>query len=1062
MGNLTDEMNMHCPQTLESVVELRLLASVPTQIVSPQASKPVMGLAQDSLLGICLLSQRKDLTQQEMMKLICSVSAFHESLSSPIMSIPDPRWTSQQLISLFMPQITYKKDPRPAGQAGPPGPVVVSPSDLPLALETQIAEEKRGRFEVVAGQVKAGIFDSNTVGKKNGSLFHIAWDDYGPIACRDLFNDMSFAANMWLQIQGFSCGISDCIIPQADLRKITEAIKDARLKASDLIEMAKLGRPPKGENIYSFKKDFAKKILEVMGKCRTVVEEQTTKSIRPDNSINTMIQCGSKGSKNNMSQIVGMLGQQEIDASWIENQIYRRTLPHFCKDDLRPDAHGFIESSFMTGLNPAEYWFHAQEGRIGVISKAIKTADTGYIQRKLIKILEDLHVCYDGTVRNANNMIIETVYGSDGFDASYLETQSMFFINYNMEKLCVEFKHYDVDEERLKSSLTAESYAQFTRSAERYQLLDEEFQQIVTYYRYLKENVPRHLIYPEVRCPVNFKRLILNTINQFKLADQVTTDLNPVYIVTQLKSLRDRLVIDPSKERNFMSTVIFNSLLSIYLSSKSLIYKHHLSKEAFDHLIELIYMGFMRSLVHPGENVGIIAAQSLGEPTTQMALSTLHYTGQGSRANISRGTPRLKELLAASRHPKTRSLTIYVDEDYFIQTATNDKMTADEVKETNLDRISQIGADIEYTVLRDLLRRTEIFYDPLNHASCIHEDQEFIDSYYDLLPESEKESLSELHWLLRLEFDPEAMMRKHIPMFLVEQKINEAMDQAHTVIVSDDNAQKLVCRIKVECPSADVDPINYVREIEYKLMSIQIKGIKGIDQCFVNSSKKDITLPNGTVVSPLGSEKDYEEAKKRYNYLKYYLNTNGANLIDVLPLPHIDIYQTVSNDVWEIYELYGIEAARKSIIDEINMLLEFNGTYIQDRHINLLVDAMTNQGSVVSVDRHGVNKTESGPLHRASFEETTAQLTSASLFSEVDPMTGVSANIMFGQFIQTGTNAFRIALDLDKLKKQKVPEQPLVLQQRQVAHVAEPLDLTKLCLPENFDFDFKLGGVAPQ
>lgn len=304
-------------------------------------------------------------------------------------------------------------------------------------------------------------------------------------------------------------------------------------------------------------------------------------------------------------------------------------------------------------------------------------------------------------------------------------------------------------------------------------------------------------------------------------------------------------------------------------------------------------------------------------------------------------------------------------------------------------------------------------------------------------------------------------MRKHIPMFLVEQKINDALrQQTHTVIVNDDNAQKLICRIKVECPSPDVDPINHVREIEYALMNIQIKGIEGIDQCFVASSKKDIVLPNGTIVSPLGSEKDYEEAKKRYNYLRYYINTNGSNLIDVLPLPHIDIYQTVSNDVWEIYELYGIEAARKSIVDEINILLEFNGTYIQERHINLLVDAMTNQGNVVSVDRHGVNKTESGPLHRASFEETTAQLTNASIFNEVDPMTGVSANIMFGQFIQTGTNAFRIALDLDKLKKQKTPEQPLMVQQKQTVQVSEPLDLTQLCLPENFDFDFKVGGHA--
>jgi DNA-directed RNA polymerase II subunit RPB1 len=242
-------------------------------------------------------------------------------------------------------------------------------------------------------------------------------------------------------------------------------------------------------------------------------------------------------------------------------------------------------------------------------------------------------------------------------------------------------------------------------------------------------------------------------------------------------------------------------------------------------------------------------------------------------------------------------------------------------------------------------------------------------------------------------------------------------------------------------------------------MDLEIKGIKGVQQCWVNTVKKDIVLPDGRIISPFDANKDdYEEALKKHNNLRYLIDTNGKNLIDVLTLPNVDTYNTVSNDVWEIYQLYGIEAARKCIVSEINQLLEYNETYIQERHVSLLVDVMTNQGTLVSVDRHGVNKTDSGPLHRASFEETTTQITNASIFNEVDLMTGVSGNIMFGQFIPTGTNAFKISLDIEKIKQQTPAKQDIIVPQRRevIRKPVETLDLTDLCADVNFEFTFKL------
>jgi len=1006
---------MHVPSTLESVAELKYLTSVPTQIVSPQASKPVMGLVQDSLLGIYLLSQCTKITLEEMMRLICSTSNYSENLPAHLPN--NPRWTAQQLMSMFLPQIAYKK----------------------------------GNVEIMGGQMLSGILDSTTVGKKNNSLFHITWNDFGPNATKDLFNNLSFTANTWLQMQGFSCGISDCIIPTSELDKVQALIKQYKGTASDTIQNAKLGEIPKGNDPYTYKRDFPKNMIVLMNKCRKEIEELTEKNISSTNQIGVMVTCGSKGNKTNISNIMSMVGQQEIEGNWIENQLYRRTMPHFYKDDLRPESHGFIENSFMTGFNPIEYFYHAQEGRIGIITKAIKTAETGYIQRKLVKIMEDLRICYDGTVRNANNMLIQTVYGNDGFDACYMESQNMYFINYNMDRMVSKFKHLENDDERLKASLTPEAYRSFHQQGG-YTQIENEFKQILDYHKYLKINVPASYVEPDVKAPINFKRMILNTSNRFNLSQEVIADLDPIYVANQVAGLREKMVVDPIESINYVSTILMNSLMAIYLSSKVLIYEYKFNRVAFDSLIETVYATFLKSLVNPGDNVGIQGAQSLGEPTTQMALNTFHYTGQGSKANIARGTPRLKELLGLSRKPKTPSMSIHIYQDYFDQRASHLS------KEINSDRLGKIGADIEYTILRDLLVRTEIYYDDNDFVTCVSDDQEFIDSYYDLLPEEERDTAN-YRWLIRMEFDREMIMRKHIPMYVIENCLTKELGDSgrkimNKVIVSDDNAQKLICRIKIEKSDVD-DPINYLRELETKLLATEIKGIAGVDKCLPNTYKKEISLPNGVIVSPYDSKELYEDATKNYNNLRYILETNGTNLIKVLCLPNIDIYKTVSNDVWEIYELYGVEAARKCIITEIAQLLEYNETYIQERHISLLVDVMTNQGTLVSVDRHGVNKTDSGPLHRASFEETTAQLTNASIFNEVDNMTGVSGNIMFGQFIPTGTNSFKIALDVEKIKKQVIPKQDLAKPKTDIA-VTEEVDLTDFCSDEALDFVFKL------
>jgi DNA-directed RNA polymerase II subunit RPB1 len=1028
-----DEMNMHIPQSYEAINELRFLAAVPYQIVSPQASAPVMGLVQDSLLGSNLLtSDGVTLNLQQMMRLIGWINCYDGKIPRPMAG---NLWTSQQLVSLFLPNISFKED----------------------------------TVEIVGGDMRSGVLGKDTLGAKNNSLFHITWNDHGPSATQDLFNNISNVAKEWLLYRGFSTGISDCVTTPEVNQSVKKIIRETKEKAIREIEKVNLGTSEKISDPQTIKAEFPSHMITLLNDGRREAENLTYDQLNKNNSnsINTMVKAGSKGNKTNIVQVVSLLGQQEVEGSWIPEQYYRRTLPHFHKDNLSPEAHGFVENSFMDGLTPTEYWFHAQAGRVGVISRAIKTAETGYIQRKLIKAMEDLRVCYDGTVRNANNIIIQTVYGNDGFDTLFHESQKIGFLNYNMTKLQKQYKHLLNENESLRQILTVSAYKEYQQHKNNEKELQDEFDQILEYYSYLKTNVFSTMIPSTVKCPVNFNRLILRVTSQFNLKGNLLADIDPVYIVKQVRDLRRQIVVtrdakqDPDSHINKLSTIIFNSLLSTNLSSKNLIYYHRFNKVAFDFLLKEIYLGFLKSLINPGEAVGVISAQSIGEPCTQLTLDTFHNTGVGSKANVSRGVPRIRELMSLSRNPKTPSLTVQIEDRYFDELRRKNKDL--EIEKLTIKACldaDKLAAEMEYTTLEDLLVRAEIYYDENDNKTCIIEDQEFIDSYYALLPKTE---ISNIPWLLRLEFNRESIMNKHIPMSLIEYKLRNALasnEIEHSVIVSDDNACKLICRIKIKknTLSAGQDPITYLRLVEKNLMNVVIKGIYGISKGIVRPEKKDIILDDGTIISPFDTE--YDAYSLTHEHLSYLIDTNGSNLIDVLNLPNIDIFNTVSNNVWEMYEVYGIEVARACFIYEFNAVLEYNSTYIAPRHIDLLADVMTNQGHLVSVDRHGVNKTDSGPLHRASFEETTTQITNASIYNEVDYMTGVSGNIMFGQFVPVGTNSFRLALDLDMIKNFVPPSQSTDKKKAEIS-VATLGEISDECNHTNFQFSFKMNTDLP-
>jgi DNA-directed RNA polymerase II subunit RPB1 len=361
--------------------------------------------------------------------------------------------------------------------------------------------------------------------------------------------------------------------------------------------------------------------------------------------------------------------------------------------------------------------------------------------------------------------------------------------------------------------------------------------------------------------------------------------------------------------------------------------------------------------------------------------------------------PRLKELLKVTQNPKATSLTISLLPEY-----ANNKTKAREVAQ-----------ELELTLLRDMTVKTAIYYDPTDTNSILKEDRELL-AFYKLFELAEAPAAWS-KYILRLELDRQQMFDKNITMDDIHYVLRERFGKEVNMVYSDFNSQKLVMRMRL-LPSEDtisdpaiLDVMSEYKKFQNKLLnSVIIRGFPGIKAATFRKG-------DGRVVFKGGKYEKVEE---------YILDTDGSNFLEVMNHPAVDATRVYSTHVHDIYAQLGIEATRAVLYNEIQTLFEEG--QINYRHLGLLVDVMCRAGRLMSVDRYGINKLDIGPLAKASFEETERILLKAAVFGEMDPVTGVSANIMTGQPIRAGTAFSDILLDevaVLRLQKGLPPAAPL-------------------------------------
>ena len=937
-----DEMNMHCPQSYEAATELEEIAAVPHQILRPRDGLPVIGVVQDTLVGSYRLTrQHVKFNRREFMNLMMWNRRFDGIVPE---AKGDGRWTGHQVLSQLMP-----------------------------AINMDMMNSSKKKVVIRDGEVLEGQFDKSTFSKASKGIIHMTYNDYGSKQTVDLLDAMQNTIEQFLIYDGFSVGISDLIADSATKDEMNVKIQE---KKSDVETILLSIHQDLFDNNTgkTNQAEFEDKIFGILNKATELSGEIGYNSLANENRMTAMVRAGSKGGPINIAQMIACVGQQNIEGKRIPYGFEDRTLPHFKKYDDGAEARGFIQNSFINGLTPTEFFFHAMSGREGLIDTAVKTADTGYIQRQLVKAMEDLVVQHDGTVRDANMNIAQFHYGEDGINSTKIESQTLEFSKLSREDIARDFGLEGVDlvpiladgMDRGDDKAALKAFAEQVRADQ----------------KMVVEGVFRSGNQGQMFSAVNLDRLLLNIKIKFGLNDQVKTNLTPLRVLAGIEAVLD-------KTQRFHK--MWAALLRYTMSPMNMIVKQRFTESAFDTLCEVLVTKNWQAWVQPGEQVGIIAAQSIGEPSTQMTLNTFHLAGVASKSNVTRGVPRLKELLKVTQNPKAVSLTIPLKKEY-----QNSKAKAREVSQ-----------ELELTLLRDMTIKTAIYFDPKDSDSVLKEDRELL-AFYKMFEQDSQEGQEATDvwskYILRLEFNRQNMFDKNITMDDILFVLRRRFEDEVQMVYSDFNSQKLVMRIRLSKDSLDTstgDPASLDALASYKkfqnklLNAVIIRGLPGI---------KAATFRKGS------ERLSYNEEEGKYKTSEeYILDTDGSNFLEVMNHPAVDATRVTSTHVHDVYPLLGIEATRHTLYTEITTL--FEDGQINYRHLGLLVDVMTRAGRLMSVDRYGINKLDIGPLAKASFEETERILLKAAVFGEIDPVTGVSANIMTGQPIRGGTAFSDILLD---------------------------------------------------
>jgi DNA-directed RNA polymerase beta' subunit len=573
-----DEMNLHVPQSLTARAEVENLMMVDRMIVSPQSNKPVIGIIQDSLLSSCKMTRRNIfIKKDQLMNMIMLIDDWDHNIPKPaIIRNGVEYWTGKQVFSLILPKsliINNVKD-------------LMNPFDKGIHIHS--------------GKIISGSVDKSVIGKSQGGLIHILFNDFGSGTTKVFLNQVQKLSNFWIKQSGFTVGVGDAVASKETAKAVNDILEATKIKIKDIIK--------NGNSEGNDPRIIEELINTELNAAVSEAGKKAEESLNFNNNFKATVSAGSKGSPINIAQILAVVGQQNVEGRRINYGFKHRTLPHYQKKDVGQESRGFVENNYLKGLTPQEFFYHGMAGREGLIDTACKTSEVGYIQRRLVKALEDVSVKYDNTVRNSRGLIIQFLYGEDGIDATYMENIHLKLLGYNQVDLEKIYFNKNLPEEFELIKQCQLDLIEIARCKELNNAkLDDDY-------------------YP---MPVNVSRIL-------KFAKSIKTDsdkrFSDLEIFEEVKELCQRIanIFIPTKDTIEYSEKVRSSngtkLFRIYIISElSTNLVRDLNKQQLLYVVQDIELKFKKAIVNPGEMCGILAAQSIGELTTQLTLNSVDY-----------------------------------------------------------------------------------------------------------------------------------------------------------------------------------------------------------------------------------------------------------------------------------------------------------------------------------------------------------------------------------------------------------------------------------------------------
>ncbi|KEG15662.1 DNA-directed RNA polymerase III largest subunit [Trypanosoma grayi] len=986
-----DEMNVHLVQTEEARAEAFQLMSTAKNIITAKNGEPIIACTQDFLAAAYLVTARDVFFDRSQMSQMVSywlgpVTQFR--LPVPAILKPAELWTGKQLFELIL---------RPS-----PG------IDVLLNLEaTAKFYSKRDKYDCSAeGYVAfldscfiSGRLDKKLLGggAKDGLFARLHTLAGGAYTARIMSRIAQFTSR-YLSNYGFSLGLGD-VAPTPQLNEQKAAVLARSFeKCNQLIEAAKTGRmePLPGLTVrQSLEARLNAELSKVRDECGTAAVE--TLSVDTNTPL-MMVQSGSKGSALNIAQMMACVGQQTVSGKRILNAFQGRSLPHFYRAEEAPNARGFVANSFYSGLTPTEFFFHTMAGREGLVDTAVKTAETGYIYRRLMKAMENLSVRYDGTVRNTKGDVVQLKFGEDGLDPQLMEGVNGTPLNLDQEWLSVRAAYARWLVEERGSSNESSGGHNSRRDKKRANQVDDENDEaisllpteVLSFVRACLDGAPAVLATCERQEKQEDLRRKLRGVQggEGKLGEEQHKRARRAALIANLagvSSMKFKEDVEKFFSRKVKEQERIRTLLELSSTSRK---RHRTTTHTADEstskedspaelrLLETLQTEllpltrgmvarflaqcgskYLRKACEPGTPCGAIAAQSVGEPSTQMTLRTFHFAGVASMS-ITQGVPRLVEIINANRNIATPVVTAPVRRLRLPQAKNgshNEETFVEESSEAFEQRVRGVKAQVERVLLKEVT--SEIV------EVC---------------------SASEFYLRVHLNMSVITKLRLPINAVTVRQRILAAAARPMSPL-------RLLREDCVEVMSLDtlavypyfLEPqrVHFsLRNLLTLLPDVVVGGIAGINRAMISSSGAEVLA-------------------------------EGAELRAVMNLPDVESTHVVCNHVAVVERVLGIEAARQVIVSEIQGILQAYSLSIDVRHVYLLADLMTQRGSVLGITRYGIQKMNFNVLTMASFERTTDHLYSAGATQRVDENLSVSESIIVGKPVPLGTTSFSLLLD---------------------------------------------------